>query len=101
MIMITLDHYVQNFPKYLNMLNAFDSNKVDNKLLKRYTKIWERDSSLMNIEFDSEPVYNDNDKYIKTKIKSYGDKVNRKGMSSKKQPWCNAENKQIYIKNYV
>ena len=23
----------------------------------------------MNIEFDSEPVYGDNDKYIKTKIK--------------------------------
>ena len=29
----------------------------------------------MNIEFDSEPVYGDNDKYIKTKKKSYGDKV--------------------------
>ena len=33
-------------------------------------------SSLMNKEFDSEPVYGDNDKYIKTKIKSYGDKIN-------------------------
>ena len=30
----------------------------------------------MNIEFDSELVYGDSDKYIKTKIKSYGDKVN-------------------------
>ena len=30
----------------------------------------------MNIELDSKPVYGDNDKYIKTKIKSYGDKVN-------------------------
>ena len=30
----------------------------------------------MNIEFDSEPVFSDNDKYIKTKIKSYSDKVN-------------------------
>ena len=30
----------------------------------------------MIIEFDSEPVYGDNDKYIKTKIKLYGDKVN-------------------------
>ena len=30
----------------------------------------------MNIEFDSEPIYGDNVKYIKTKIKSYGDKVN-------------------------
>ena len=55
----------------------FDSNKTvsfrvsDNKLLKKYTKIWGRISNLMNIKSDSEPVYGDNDKYIKTKIKSY------------------------------
>ena len=30
----------------------------------------------MNIEFDSEPVYGDNDKYIKTKLKIYEDRVN-------------------------
>ena len=30
-----------------------------------YTKIWETVSILLNIEFDSEPVYGDNDKYIK------------------------------------
>ena len=28
----------------------------------------------MNKEFDSELIYGNNDKYIKTKIKSYGDK---------------------------
>ena len=38
--------------------------------------MWERVSSLMNIIFDSEPVYGDNDKYIKTKIKSSEDRVN-------------------------
>ena len=38
--------------------------------------MWERVSILMNIEFDSEPVYSDNDKYIKAKIKPYGDKAN-------------------------
>ena len=36
----------------------------------------EKVSNLMNIEFDSEPVYGDNDKYIKTKIKMYEDRVN-------------------------
>ena len=41
----------------------------DNKLLTKYTKIWEKVSNLMGIEFDSEPVYGDNNKYIKTKIK--------------------------------
>ena len=30
----------------------------------------------MNIEFDNEPVYGVNDKYIKTKIKMYEDRVN-------------------------
>ena len=39
----------------------------------------------MNIEFDSEPVYGDNDKYIKRKIKSYGDKVNTNFYSNKYQ----------------
>ena len=48
----------------------------DNRPLKKYTKIWEKVSILMKIKFDSEPVYGDNDKYIKAKIKSYGDKVN-------------------------
>ena len=59
----------------------FDSNKTmpfkvsDKKLLKIYTEIWEKISSLIGKEFDSEPVYGDSDKYIKTKIKSYGDKA--------------------------
>ena len=30
----------------------------------------------MNIEFDSEPIYGGNDKYINTKIKMYEDRVN-------------------------
>ena len=33
-------------------------------------------SNLMNIEFDSEPVYGDNDKYINKKIKMYEDRLN-------------------------
>ena len=47
-----------------------------NKLLKKYIKIWKKVSSLINIKFDSEPVNDDNDKYIKTRIKIYGDNVN-------------------------
>ena len=30
----------------------------------------------MKIKFDSEPIYGDNDKHIKTKIKKYGCNVN-------------------------
>ena len=55
------------------------------ELLKKsmYTKLWKRVSSLMDIEFNSEPIYSDNDKYIKTKINSYGDKVNTNFPGSK------------------
>ena len=43
----------------------------------------------MNIKFDSEPVYGDDDKYIKTKIKLSGDKMNTK-CQGKKVPEENA-----------
>ena len=49
---------------------------IDNKLLRKYTQIWKKVRNLLHIKFDSELVYGDNDKYIKTKIKIYGDKVN-------------------------
>ena len=48
---------------------------TDNNLLEKYTNIWRRVNNLMKIEFDSEPVYGDVDKYLKTKIKVYQDKV--------------------------
>ena len=35
-----------------------------------------KNSYLVGKEFDNEPVNGDNDKYIGTKIKVYGDKVN-------------------------
>ena len=69
-------------PQIIGYVNCFDSNKTmsfkvsDNKLLKKYNKIWERVSNLLDIKFDSEPLYDDNDKYIKTKIKLYGGKIN-------------------------
>ena len=71
-----------NVPQMIGYVKHFDSNKamsfkaIDNKLLRKYNKIWGKISNLMNIEFDSEPVYGDNDKYIKTKIKMYEDRVN-------------------------
>ena len=69
-------------PQMIGYVKHFDSNKtmsfqaIDNKLLKKHNKIWEKISNLLNIEFDSEHVYGDGDKYIKTKIKIYEDRVN-------------------------
>ena len=57
-------------------VRKFDDNttmpfKISNKqLLKKYNQIWKKVKSLLNIKFDSEPVYGDNDKYIKKK--TYG-----------------------------
>ena len=66
----------------IGYVKHFDDNKTmlfkvnDDKMLKKYTKLWEKVSILMNIEFDSETVYGNNDKYIKAKIKSNGNNVN-------------------------
>ena len=56
----------------------------DNKLLKKYNKIWKKISNLMNIEFDSGLVYGVSDKCIKTNINLYGDKVNTSFQGKKK-----------------
>ena len=70
----------------IGYVKHFDSNKTMYfKLLRKYNKIWEKISNLMNIELDSEPVYGDNDKYIKTKIKMYEDRVNT-NFQDKKMP---------------
>ena len=51
----------------------------------------------MKIEFDGKPVYDDNDKYIKTKIKIYGGgvKTNFQGKKNAKRK----STKQIFINN--
>ena len=68
----------------------------DNKLLKKYNKIWEKISNLLDIKYDSEPVYGDGDKYIKTKIKMYGDRVNT-SFQGKKVPKENASYKCLSL----
>ena len=46
----------------LNILIVIRFFKInDDRLLKKYTEIWGRVNILMNIEFDSEPVYGNND----------------------------------------
>ena len=52
--------------------NATMSLKINDKqLLKEYNQIWKKVEKLLKIKFNSEPVYGDNDQYIKTKIKIY------------------------------
>ena len=66
----------------IGFVKCFDGNQTmsfkinDDNLLKKYTKIWKRISSLMDIDLDSGLVYGDNDKYIKAKIKTDRDQIN-------------------------
>ena len=62
----------------------------DIQFLKSYNKIWEKIEKSMKIDFNTKTTYGDgDDKYIKTKIKTYKDNIttnfyNKKG--SKKVP---------------
>ena len=68
-------------PQMTGYARKFDENATmslivkDKQLLKNYTKIWEKIEKLMKINFESEPVYGDDDKYIKTKIKIYAGSI--------------------------
>ena len=70
--------------------NTTMSFKINNKqFFKKYNQIWKRVEKLLKIEFDSEPVYGDNDKYIKTKVKIYAGSMIMTGITnfqSKKMP---------------
>ena len=56
--------------------NATMSFRVNNKqLLKNYNKRWEKVDKLIRIYFESKPLYGDDDKYIKAKIKKYAGRM--------------------------
>ena len=67
--------------------NATMSFRANNKqLLKNYNKIWEKVERLIKINFESKPVYGDDDKSIKTKIKIYAGSVITNFHDKKKMP---------------
>ena len=51
------------------------------KLLEKYNEIWKKVRSIIKKEFGSKPV--SNEKYLKTKIKSYNGKVNKNCCNNK------------------
>ena len=59
--------YFDKDNKYINLLVN------DKEILIKYSEIWDKIKSLIKKEFNGEPVYND--KYIKTKIKIYNNRV--------------------------
>ena len=96
MIMMLLDHYIYFFSQTTGYINKFDKNEITMSImvkgiqrLKNYNKICKKIEKLMKIDFKTKTTYRDNEKYIKTKIKTYKDSIitnfhNKKG--SKKIP---------------
>ena len=86
----------------IGYMKYFDDNKTmsfkatDKQLLKKYNKMCGKIEELLNVKFECKPVYGDDDKYIKTKIKSYRDKVNT-NFQSKKVPKENLSYKYLSI----
>ena len=87
----------------IGYVQHFDSNKKmsfkvsNNKILKKYKKVWEKVANLLSIKFDGEPIVDgDVDKYIKVKIKTYGDRVNT-NFHGQKVPKENATYKCISL----
>ena len=83
--------------KMTGYINEFNENKNtiimslrvnDEQLFKKYNKIWKKVEKLMRIDFESKPTYGYDDKYIKTKIKTYADITNfhNKKMPKEKVP---------------
>ena len=64
--------YARKFDENVTMQFRVNNNNNNNKqFLKNYNKIWEKVEKLLKTDFESKPVYDDDDKYIKTKIKIY------------------------------
>ena len=75
-----LDLYTYSFQKWVHIeeilikLNECFFFIKDEILLEKLNKIWKKVSNIIEKEFDSKPVYNEN--YLKTNIKSYNGKIN-------------------------
>ena len=61
--------------KNLNLIQQCLLKISDKELLKKYEQIWKRTEKLLRITFDRKHVYGDDEKHIKTKIKTNGDSV--------------------------
>ena len=77
--------YINKFNEHKNKNKNKNKNTItmslkvkDKKLFKNYNEIWrKKKEKLMDIDFNTKPTYSDDDddKYIKTKIKTYNNNI--------------------------
>ena len=71
-----INKFNENKNKIKNKNTITISLKVkDKKLFKNYNKIWKKIEELMGIIFNTKPTYGVDEKYIKTKIKTYENNI--------------------------
>ena len=63
------------YARIFNENTAMSFIVKDKKLLKKYSKIWETVEGLIKITFESKPVYGEDVKYIKRKIKTHAGNI--------------------------
>ena len=70
--------------------NSIITFRASNKQLLKNNKMWKKVKKLMNIDFESKPIYGDDDRCIKTKIKIYAGSIitnfHNKKMRKEKAP---------------
>ena len=75
-----MSRYVKTFKdkeRDEDKINILMSSRIDDKkLLEKYKTIWTEIKNFKNIELNSLPIYDE--KYIKTKTRTYSDKVTLK-----------------------
>ena len=72
-----LDLYAYSFQKWVHIEEITQCMSFlikDEKSLEKYNEIWKKVNNIIKKEFDSKPLYNE--KYPKTKTKSYNWKIN-------------------------
>ena len=65
---------MNGYVKYFSDNKCMNLLVHDEELLKKYNEIWDKISNLFKKGFNSKPVYDN--KYIKTKIKIYNNRIN-------------------------
>ena len=74
-----INKFNENENKNKNKNTITMSLKVKGKkLFENYSKIWKKVEKLMGIDFNNKPTYGDDEKYIKTKIKTHEENYNYK-----------------------
>ena len=101
LIMPKMSGYVKAF-KVEDKLSKLLSFRIDyEKVFEKYKAIWTNIKDLKNIKLNALPVYGD--RYITTKIRTYGDKVytNFRGLDVPKDDSLRVHKNKYYLQVYL